>query len=32
MIRSIDDFAAAWADENEKTQSVLDALTDASLA
>jgi uncharacterized damage-inducible protein DinB len=32
MIRSIDDFAAAWADESEKTQKVLDALTDASLA
>jgi uncharacterized damage-inducible protein DinB len=31
VIRSIDDFAAAWADDNEKTQKVLDALTDASL-
>jgi uncharacterized damage-inducible protein DinB len=32
MIRSIDDFAAAWVDESEKTQRVLDALTDPSLA
>lgn len=32
MFRSIDDFTAAWADENEKTKKVLAALTDASLA
>lgn len=32
MIRSIDDFVAAWKDENEKTHAVLHALTDASLA
>jgi len=32
MFRSIDDFVAAWTDENEKTRKVLAALTDASLA
>lgn len=32
MFRSIDDFVAAWKDENEKTRAVLAALTDASLA